>query len=154
MKLESSSLNKQPNDSGLQHLFNQKMLTPDQTHGLLKFREIGQEDYETWVEYYVIRMPSVKPPKHRKCLLTFTDKISRRKKMSAVEKERKFQIECWKKRVAFTTFTGAAQMQDMYKQIIELPRALATTDGKPTRGTKCSTTNCLEKRYQNARPKF
>ena len=89
-------------------------------------------------------MPSVKPPKNRKRLLTFTDKISRRKKVSAVEKERKLQIECWKKRVAFSTFTGAVQMQDMYKQIIELTRALATTDGKPTRGTKCSTTNCLE----------
>ena len=54
----------------------------------------------------MIQKTSVKPPKHRKRLLTFTEKLSRRKKVSAIEKERKLQIECWKKRVAFSTAIG------------------------------------------------
>ena len=99
----------------------------------------------------MIRKPSVKPPKHRKRLLTFTKKLSRRKKVSAVEKERKLQIECWKKRVAFSTTIGV-QIQSAYEQCIELPRAIATSDGTPIKGTKSSTTNCLEKRCQHSTP--
>lgn len=68
-----------------------------------------------------------------------------------MEKERKLQIECWKKRIAFSTATGL-EMQGMYEQCIELPRAIATTDGTPTKGTKSTITNCLEKRYQQSTP--
>ena len=93
-KLETSSLSNQQNKSGLCHIFSPKPLTAEQTQEILSFREVGQSDYEAGVEYYVIRKPSVKPPKHQKRLLTFTEKLSRRKKVSAVEKERKLQIEC------------------------------------------------------------
>ena len=68
-KLQASSLTTHQNGSGLKHLFLTKILTPEQTHDMLNFRVIGQGDYETGVEYYVIRTPSVKPPKHRKRLL-------------------------------------------------------------------------------------
>ena len=147
-KLRASSFTKQ---SGLQHLFSEKALTAKQTHDLLNFREKGQKEYEEGVEYYVVRTPSVKPPKHRKRLLTFTERRSRKKKVSEVEKERKLQIECWKKRVAFSASTGV-QMPGSYEQYIELPRAIASTDGTPTKGAKSNTTNCIEKRYQKSLP--
>ena len=151
-KLTTSTLINQQNGSDLCHLFSRKNLTAEQTQDLLNFREIGQSDYDAGVEYYVIRKPSIKPPKHRKRLLTFTERRSRRKKVSAVERERKLQIECWKKRVAFSTTTGA-QLQAGYEQVIELPRAIAMSNGTPIKGTKSSTTNCLEKRYQQCTPK-
>ncbi len=72
-KLETSSLSNQHcGNNTLHHLCNQVVLTPDQSHDLLNFREIGQRDYETGIKYYVIRKPGVKPPKHRKHLQTFT----------------------------------------------------------------------------------
>jgi hypothetical protein len=149
-KLKTSFLTDQQNGTGLQHIFNPKPLTPEQSHDLLQFREIGQADYEQGVEYYTIRNPSVKPPKHRKRLLTFTERCSRRKKVSAVEKERKLQIECWKKRVAFSNTTGR-HMQG-YEQYIALPRAISTSEGTPTKGSKSNTTSSLEKRYQHSTP--
>ena len=58
---------------GLKHIFNNKSLTAKQVHrDLLSFRDIGQTEFETAVEYYTIRKPSVQPPKHHKQILTFT----------------------------------------------------------------------------------
>lgn len=149
-KLKTSSLTEQQSGNRLRHIFNKKSLTAEQTHDLLNFREIGQADYDAGVEYYTIRTPSVKPPKHRKRLLTFTEKRSRQKKVSAVEKERKLQIECWKKRVAFSTSMGL-QIKG-YEQCIAFPRAILTSEGMPIKGTKASTTKSLEKRYEQSTP--
>ena len=135
--------------TGLCHLFKTKQLTPQQTHDLINFRAIGESEYNNRVEYYILRNPSVRPPKHRKRLLTFTEKIARRKKGSEIERERKLQIECWKKRAAYATSTGS-QMHVNYEQCLELPRAIATSDGAPMKGSKSNTTNVLQKRYEKA----
>ena len=50
---------------------------------------------------------------------------------------------CWKKRVAFAMSTGV-QVSTSYEHCFELPRAIATTDGKPVKGTKSNTTKALE----------
>ena len=94
----STVLSLEARDDSLHHLFNLKKPTPEQMHDLLNFREIGQTEFERRVEYYILRSPSVRPPKRQKRLLTFTEKKSRPKKVSEVERERKTQIECWKKR--------------------------------------------------------
>ena len=149
-KLQSSTLvHVTGANTGLCHLFNTKQLTPQQTHDLTTFRAIGESEYKNRVEYYILRTPSVKPPKHRKSLLTFTEKKARRKKGSQIEKERKIQIECWKKRVAYATTTGS-KMSTNYEQCLELPRAIAYADGTPMKGAKSNTTTVLEKRYQKA----
>ena len=95
--------------------------------------------------------PSVKPPNRQKHLLTFTDRKSRQKKVSDIERERKLQIECWKKRVAFASSTGT-QIMNAYQQCIELPRAIATSDGHPVKGTKANSIKVYEKRYEHASP--
>ena len=82
---------------------------------------------------------SMKPPNRRKRLLTFTDRKSKQKKVSDIERERKLQIECWKKRIAFTSSTGT-QIMNAYQQCIELPRAIATSDGLPVKCTKVNST--------------
>ena len=53
--------------------------------------------------------------------------------------------------MAFAISTGA-QIQDTYEQCIELPRAIATSERTPNKGTKSNITNSLEKRYQQATP--
>ena len=147
-KLGTSTLS---SGSALHHLFNPKTLSSEQIQDLLNFRDVGQKEYDLRVESYILRNPSVKPPKHRKSLLTFAERRSRKKKGSDIEKERKIQIECWKKRVAYAMSTGV-QVSTSYEQCLELPRAIATTDGKPVKGTKSNTTKALEKRYANATP--
>jgi len=67
-------------ERALSHLFKQKQPTPEQVEDLMNFREIGKREFECRVEYYTLRNPSVRPPKHRKSLLTFTIRRSRRKK--------------------------------------------------------------------------
>ena len=148
-KLELSSITASNTDSSLRHLFNKKDLSPDQSHDLMNFRHIGQTEYERRVQYFILRTPSIKTPKRLKRLLTFTERKSRRKKVSDIEKERKLQIECWKKRVAYATSTGA-QIDTAYEQCIELPRAIATPEGHPIKGAKANATKVLEKRYENA----
>ena len=128
-----------------------KNTSPEQSHDLMNFRYISQTEFERRVQYFVLRTSSVKTPKHLKRLLTFTERQSKRKKVSHIEKERKLQIECWKKRVAYATNTGTP-MDTAYEQCIELPRALATSDGHPIKGTKSNTTKVFEKRYENATP--
>ena len=59
-----------------------KTITPQQSHDLTKFREIGQTEYERYIEYYIVRTPSVLPPKHRKSLLTFTETFQAKKGIS------------------------------------------------------------------------
>ena len=152
-KLELSSITPSNTNSSLQHLFNKKDLSSDQSHDLMNFRQIGQTEFERRVQYFILRTPSVKTPKRLKRLLTFTERRSRRKKVSDIEKERKLQIECWKKRVAYATSTGV-HMDSAYEQCIELPRAIATPDGHPIKGTKSNTTKVLEKRYENTTPQI
>ena len=93
-KLELSSITASNTDSSLRHLFNKKDLSPDQSHDLMNFRHIGQTEYECRVQYFILHTPSIKTPKHLKRLLTFTERKSRCKKVSDIEKERKLQIEC------------------------------------------------------------
>lgn len=128
--------------------------TLEQVHNLLlNFRDIGQTEFEIRVEYYTLHNPSVKPPKHRKRLLTFTERRSKRKKVTDihVEKERKLKIECWKNRVAFANSTGT-EIGNMYQQCVELPRAIATTTGQPVKGTKANSTKAYEKHDGHASP--
>ena len=87
------------------HLFRMKPLTPEQIHNLTTFRTTGQQDFEIRIEYDILRISSAKPPKRQKRLLTFTERKSRRKKVSDIEREKKLQVECWKKRLEFTSKT-------------------------------------------------
>ena len=125
-------------------------ISPEQANDLLTFRDIGQKDFESSIQYHILHNPSVKPQKRQKRLLTFTERKSRKKKVSAIEKERKLQVECWKKKIEFTSKTGYTL--PAFQQYIELPRAIATIDGQPTKGNKSSITKVYEKRYLKACP--
>ena len=133
------------------HTFNTQSIRPEQANDLLNFREIGLDTQKQYINYFILRTPSVKPPKRRKSLLTFTERRTRQKKGSQLERERKLQLEVWKKRVSFAVTTGFKDNMS-YQQCIELPRAIATVDGKPIKGAKANTTKVYEKRYAHATP--
>ena len=107
-------------EKSLCHLFQQKQPSPEQIHDLINFRKIGQTEYERRVEYFVLRNPSVKAPKRRKRLLTFTERRATKRKVSEIERDRKLQIECWKKRLAFASKTGM-NVNTAYEQCLEYP---------------------------------
>lgn len=48
----------------LSHLFNTQQLRPEQAHDLSNFREIGVTTQKQFINYYILRTSSVKPPKH------------------------------------------------------------------------------------------
>ena len=85
-KLASSQLNNTYDN--ILHLFTTKKLTPEQQHDLVNFRDIGQEEFENRVNYYILKNPSIQAPRRRKHLLTFSERKTTSKKVSDVEKER------------------------------------------------------------------
>ena len=125
-KLKTSCINNiNSTNKGLQHLFSSKILTSAQIHDLMNFRQIGQAGFEHRVNYFILRTPSVKVPKRQKRLLTFTERKSRRKKVSDIEKERKLQIECWKKRVLYATSTGTDIQSSVLNCLGQSPPVMA-----------------------------
>lgn len=56
-----------------------------------------------------------------------------------------------KKRVAFASKTGT-KINTAYEQCLELPRAIATTEGHPVKDTKSTTTKVYEKQYEHTTP--
>ena len=146
-KLASSQLNN--TSDNILHLFSTKKLTPEQEHDLVNFRDIGQEEFENRVNYYTLKNPSVQAPRRRKHLLTFSERKTTSKKVSDVEKERRLQLECWKKRVEYASKLGLP-IKNAFEQCIELPRAIATIDALPVKGSKANATTVYEKRYREA----
>lgn len=129
-------------------MFRLKPLTPEQINNLTSFQTIGQQDYEARVEYDILRISSAKPPERQKRLLTFRERKLRRNNVSEIERERKLQVECWKKRLEFTSKTG--HQSQAFQQYIELPQAIATSNGQPVKGVKSNITKVYHKRYENA----
>ena len=86
-KLNNSNINLSEQSNTLRHLFNQKLPTPEQEQDLMNFRDVGQREFASRVEYYILRNPrlSVKPPNRRKRLLTFTDRKSRQRRCQTLK---------------------------------------------------------------------
>ena len=61
-----------------------------------------------------------------------------------MEKERRLQLKCWKRRVEYSSKLGLP-IKNTYKQCIELPRAIATIDALPVKGSKANATAVYEK---------
>ena len=118
--------------TSLSHLFNKKQLTPQQVYDLKNFRQIGQEEYDHRVEYYILKNHQFETSQtSQKIINIFAEKRARAKKGSEVERERKLQIECWEKRVAFAASTES-QISASFEQCLELPWAIANADANIT----------------------
>ena len=49
----------------LRHLFKSQEIRPEQAHDLCNFRGIGLNTLQQYINHYILRTPSVKPPRHK-----------------------------------------------------------------------------------------
>ena len=114
---------------GLQNFLSPTLATPEQAHDLLNFRQIGQEEFETHINYCILRDPSVSAPERRKRL--------------------KLHQACMKKMMVMFS-RGEKMHQACGSQITPLPPALVGHDGLPYKGNKSKATDFFETRYKKA----
>ena len=133
-------------DRGLQSLSG-IMATPEQARDIQQFHEIGNKHFESYVRYHILREPSAKVPQRKNRLLTFSTSKKSRRKIKAVDRERKVVNRCVRRQIAWQMKTGEVQ-QCQGEQYLELPRAICNPHGNPHKGQNSFTTKWLEKRYK------
>ena len=130
----------------LHNPFTNKTATPEQRKDLLCFREEGQKEFETYVEYHILKKSSICPKTKRKQLQTFSEKKVTKQRYNTLEKEKKLVSNCLKQHLVWCQYSK--ERPPTAEQYIELPRALANADGIPRKGKKSGTTTALENRYK------
>ena len=147
--LESGQLlatNESDEELPLRNSFTGKTATPQQQQDLLGFRVLGQEDFNTFVEYTYLKVSSVKPSTRRHNLKTFsTAKVGRQVKQ--LQKEKNLVTKCLKSRLLLAQ-TREVSVRD--EQYIEIPRAIADENGLPHKGQKSHATSFISRRYEHA----
>ena len=78
--------------------FTKTSATAQQTSDLLNFRVIGQNEFHSRISFYILREPSSTAPMRKKQLLTFSTKKVGKKRVSQLEKDRKFLMSCLRKK--------------------------------------------------------
>ena len=121
-------------------------VAPELAHDLLTARTTGQKDYETAVQYYFFKTPSVQFKRKKKKLLTFatTTKKKRKRPLEVIEQKR--ITFCTKRAIAWAKLQNT-NADCIGMQFIEQPRALVDTNNKPTKGQKSNITQTLVARY-------
>ena len=137
-------------DRGLINPFTNKHASPDQLHDLLNFREIGNSEFNKFIEYYILHQASIKLPGRKKQLLTFSNKKPSKRHTNQLERDRRIVQKCIHKKIKWSKQTG--HPIDIGEQYIPIPLAIATNDGQPRKGQKSNTTKCLMTRYQESSP--
>ena len=127
----------------LRNVFTNKEATALQRHDLLNMRETGQTDFETHVTYTFLTESSVKPILKRKSIRTFAKVKVTKQRLSNAEKEKKLISLCLKKRLKAKSYSADSRCE----QYIELPRAIADSNGMPQKGDKSNARHYLVKRY-------
>ena len=124
-----------------------KVATPEQHKDLMSFRDIGQQYYEAYVKYYILRDPSAQVPLRLRRLQNFSIKKSQvLKKIKQKEREQNIVSRCIRRQLAWSVKTQKVG-QHSGEQYLELPRAICTPSGVANKGLKYYTTKFLEKRY-------
>ena len=127
----------------LRNSFINKEGTPEQRHDLLNLRSMGQKDFETNVTYRFLVESSVRSRLKRKSVHTFSETKVTKKRLTNAEKEKKLISLCLKKRLKAKNYDTGGHCE----QYIELPRAIANSNGMPHKGDKSNARRFLEKRY-------
>ena len=133
---------------GLINPFTSAKATDQQASDLLNFRTLGLQEFNSRINYYILREPSSKAPMRRKRLQTFTiKKVSKR--ASQLDKDCKLVLSCMRKKMKWSLRTGTP-IDNAGEQLIALPLALASHEGEPLKGQKSYMTKVLEKHFRDA----
>ena len=133
---------------GLVNVFTNQVATPQQSHDMLRFREIGNDTFQQHVNYRVLTKPSTVAAsikKHKLLTLQPPKKVSKRK-MNEKEKEMQDVNKLLCRRLEWYRVTGVSY-DPSEDQCSVYPRALSDCSGKPHTGNKSAWTDKLRMRY-------
>lgn len=135
--------------NSLCNFLEEKEATPEQSHDLLNFRQIGQEAYEQYVSSKIIGLPSTPAPNRRKRLITFSITKVQKQRVKLVDLKRKINQRYLKRQLAWISENGAENLdlESLMGPVSPLPRALIGEDMLPYKSNKSTVTHYLRKRY-------
>ena len=137
---------------GLVNWFTGDEATTQQKHDPLNCRNIGQEEYQLRISFFILREPSVRAPNRRKALQTLSDrKQKKNKKVSQLERDKRLLVSAMKRKIHFSQKNGKPVDQPG-EQLLEYPLSLCDNEGNPLQGQKSYFTKILETRYKLANP--
>lgn len=135
-------------NASLRNAFTGKIASPAQQEDLLKFRDIGTSDFDTFVKHVYLCDSSVEPVARQHRLKTFaTTKITKRL-VNNLQKEKNLVTKCLRSRLLWAQVHGETD-ESPEQHYLELPRAIATENGIPNKGSKANTTAFYIKRYED-----
>ena len=135
---------------GLINPFTNKTATPQQSNDLLSFRSIGEQEFNQRIVSFTLKKPCVKVPNRKRRLQTFSEKKVNKSRISQLERDKQLIISTMRKKIQFSKRTG--RPIEKPEQLLELPLALADSDGNPLKGQKSFTTCSLQSRYKTTSP--
>ena len=112
-----------------------QLAKPEQEKDLLSFWDIGQKQFENRVKYFQLGDPSAEVPQRKVKLLMFTTSKVAKKKIKAIEREKKLVNRCVSRLLAWNSKVDRDHQQQG-GQYLELPRAISDPHGRPHKGTK------------------
>ena len=138
------------NNRGLVNPFRGLVANDAQRHDLLNFCQIGKEMFEIRIRAYILKIPSVKVPQHRKRLQTFSTKSNATKqKVNSLKQEMKRIQKCMRRKIAYANRKGT-KADVIGEQYIKFPRALCDVNGLLIKGQKSVATKFYQTRYQES----
>ena len=69
-----------------------------QSHDLLYFRRIGQEDYELRIAFFILRQPSAQAPNRKHRMQAFSVRQAKTRRVSQFEKDEHLILTAMKRR--------------------------------------------------------
>ena len=138
-------------NKGLLNFLDDVHATPEQSHDLLNFRNVGQQAFENLVQYKLLQKASTNAPERKKKLHTFSSQESKKKRIRQVEKERKISQRFLKRQLVWLTEKGQApcSTDHLFTSISSIPKAIVDKNGLPYKSAKSLSTDYLMKRYKD-----
>jgi len=114
-------------NQGLWNFLEGKKATEEQSHDLLKFRVIGQQSFEQFVERTHVKSASTAAPVRPKRLCTFTVNPVQKRKIKLAERERKQYQRYLKRTVAWVAEHGMTDtdIESLFSPIQSVPQSVS-----------------------------
>jgi len=125
-------------DKPLTNAFTGKTASPEQEHDLLKFRSIGQEDFDSFIKNFYISQPCVQPTTTTQRLKTFKTTVKPTKRLvNQLQREKNTVTKCLRNRLLWAQTHGGGDdpLQEQYSVVLHFwalfgtPHSLAIARG-------------------------
>ena len=131
---------------GLINPFTNKTATPQQSNDLLSFRSIGEQEFNQRIVSFTLKNLLLKCQTVNVAFKPFPRrKLTKVESLNYIEQYKQLLISAMRKKIQFSKRTGRP-IEKPEEQLLELPLALADSDGNPLKGQKSFTTHSLQSR--------